>query len=100
MKEIPKCKMCGADLYDKPQLFYDGRRKYCPVCAEWRKRTQDADRMKEKRKAERDARTQKIKMLEEKVAQLTNQVNALSVENGRLRNLIIELREGWYSHDE
>jgi hypothetical protein len=56
--------------------------------------------MKEKRKAERDARTQKIKMLEEKVAQLTNQVNALSVENGRLRNLIIELREGWYSHDE
>lgn len=94
MKDIPKCKMCGADLYDKPQLFYDGRRKYCKVCAEWRKRTQDAQRMVEKRKAERNARTEKIKKLEETVGQLQHKIEMLVLENGELRKVISRMREG------
>lgn len=93
MKDIPKCKMCGADLYDKPQLFYDGRRKYCKVCAEWRKRTQDAQRMVEKRKAERNARTEKIKKLEESVNQLQQQNEMLMLENKELRRIISSMRE-------
>lgn len=93
MKEIPKCKMCGADLYEKPQLFYDGRRKYCKACAEWRKRTQDADRMKEKRKAERNARTEKIKTLTEEVRELQDKNNLLIQENNQLRRIITDLRE-------
>ena len=93
MKEIPKCKMCGADLYEKPQLFYDGRRKYCKDCAEWRKRTQDADRMVEKRKAERNARTEKIKTLTEEVRELKDKNNLLIQENNQLRKIITDLRE-------
>lgn len=90
---MPKCKMCGNDLYEKRQLFYDKRRKYCPICAEWRKRTQDAERMKEKRKAERDARTEKIKTLEEKVELLQNKNDQLLLENTQLRRIITSMRE-------
>lgn len=93
MEAIPKCKMCGGDLYEKQQLFYDKRRKYCSVCAEWRKRNQDANRMKDKRRAEKNARTEKIKALEITVEQLNDKNNILVLENQRLRNIITSLRE-------
>jgi len=93
MDTMPKCKMCGNDLYEKRQLFYDKRRKYCPACAEWRKRTQDAERMKEKRKAERNARTEKINQLTEKVQLLQDKNEQLNIENNQLRNVIITMRE-------
>ena len=93
MDTMPKCRMCGCDLYEKRQLFYDKRRKYCSACAEWRKRTQDAERMKEKRKSERNARTEKIKTLEEKVELLQNKNEQLNIENNQLRNVIIMMRE-------
>lgn len=93
MQEMPKCKMCGCDLYEKRQLFYDRRRKYCSACAEWRKRTQDAERMKEKRKAERDARTEKINNLQEQVQMLQDKNERLNLENAQLRKIIISMRE-------
>ena len=93
MQEMPKCKMCGCDLYEKRQLFYDRRRKYCPICAEWRKRTQDAERTKEKRKAERNARTEKINQLTEKVQLLQDKNEQLNLENNQLRGIITAMRE-------
>ena len=90
---IPVCKMCGAELYDKPQLFYDKRRKYCKVCAEYRKRTQDAQRMKEKRKEIRNARTEKINSLEIENETLKERCQNLLTENALLRKQIIKLRE-------
>lgn len=93
MQEMPKCKMCGCDLYEKRQLFYDRRRKYCPICAEWRKRTQDAERMKEKRKAERDARTEKINSLQIEVQILHDKNDQLLLENTQLRRIITSMRE-------
>lgn len=91
---IPVCKMCGAALYDKPQLFYDKRRKYCKVCAEYRKRTQDAQRMKEKRKEIRNERTEKINSLEIENEILKERCQNLLTENTLLRKQIIKLREG------
>jgi len=93
MQEMPKCKMCGCDLYEKRQLFYDRRRKYCPICAEWRKRTQDAERMKEKRKAEQNARTEKINQLQEEVQLLLDKNEQLNSENNQLRRIITTMRE-------
>lgn len=90
--DIPTCKMCGSPLYEKPQLFYDGRRKYCSACAEWRKRTQDAQRMKEQRVARRNERTQEIENLKGEVMELKVQNGLLARENESLRRMIVEMR--------
>lgn len=54
MSEIEKnklCEDCGNPIpLKKGQIWVDGRRKYCDECAEKRKRSQDATRMKELRK--------------------------------------------------
>lgn len=92
--DIPTCRMCGAPLYDKPQLWYDKRRKYCTACAEWRKRTQDAQRMKEQRVARRDERTKKILKLEQENFELKAKVDMLVKENNLLREVIINQRTG------
>lgn len=90
--DMPVCRMCGAPLYDKPQLWYDKRRKYCPSCAEWRKRTQDAQRMKEQRVARRNERTAEIESLKGEVMELKVQNGLLAKENESLRRMIVGLR--------
>lgn len=91
--EIPKCKQCGAPLYQSRQLFYDKRKKYCPECAEQRKRGKDADRMKKKREERQAERTERIETLEAEVAGLRARVSLLSEENAALRRKIIALRQ-------
>ena len=89
---IPKCKQCGDDLFDKPAFYYDRRRKYCKVCAEERKHDKDAIRMANQRQECKDARTEKIKRLEQEVEELQQRVELLMNENKSLRAVIIEKR--------
>lgn len=92
--KIPVCKQCGEPLYTEEKFFYDGRKKYCDVCAEDRKREMDAERMRLQRVARRDERTKKIEKLESENFELKAKIESLITENNLLRMTLIGQREG------
>ena len=98
MKEkppIPKCKnpACQCDLYPERRFFYDGRKKYCPICAEERKRSKDNLRMKANREQARNERTLKIKSLEAENKELREQHEHDVAVNQALQNRLAQIRD-------
>ena len=98
MKElppIPKCKnpACQCDLYPERRWFYDGRKKYCDNCAEERKRSKDAQRMKAKREQARLERDREIARLRSENEAFQKQHEHDVAVNQALQNRLAQIRD-------
>lgn len=90
MEKNKLCEDCGNPIpLKKGQIWVDGRRKYCDECAEKRKRSQDAIRMKELRKEWRSEN----KRIRQELCSLRARNEELETVTKKQAEIITQLRE-------